>query len=65
MNEVDAITQTVARDIRNQYTIGYKKNPNAAPGYRTVRVTAKANGYKNLQVRTLSGYFSTQQRAAR
>ncbi len=64
-SEVDAITQAVARDIRNQYTIGFKKNPSSAPGYRLVRVTAKASGYKNLQVRTLTGYWSGQERASR
>jgi Ca-activated chloride channel homolog len=65
VSEVDQIAQTVARDIRNQYTISFKKNPNAAPGYRTIKVVARAPGYKNLQVRTLSGYYSNQQRASR
>ena len=65
VSEVDQIAQTVARDIRNQYTITYKKNPNAPQGYRSVKVVARAPGYKNLQVRTLSGYYSNQQRAAR
>src|SRR5581483_11407848 len=60
VNEVDQISSTIAHDIRNQYTIGYKKNPNAPNGYRTVRVVAKASGYKNLQVRTLTGYFAGQ-----
>jgi VWFA-related protein len=64
-SEVDSIAKTVARDIRNQYTIVFKKNPNATPGYRTIKVVARAPGYKNLQVRTLSGYYSNQQRAAR
>jgi len=64
-SEVDSISQTIARDIRNQYTIGYKKNKNAPMGYRTVKVVAKAPGYKNLQVRTLTGYFAGQERAAR
>ena len=65
VSEVDQIAQTVARDIRNQYTISFKKNPNATPGYRTIKVVARAPGYKNLQVRTLSGYYSNQQRASR
>ena len=65
VSEVDQIAQTVARDIRNQYTITYKKNPNAPQGYRSIKVVARAPGYKNLQVRTLSGYYSGQQRAAR
>jgi VWFA-related protein len=62
--EVDAITQEVARDIRNQYTIGFKKDPNEPPGYRTIKVTARADG-KNLTVRTKSGYFQGEQKAAK
>jgi Ca-activated chloride channel homolog len=65
VSEVDQIAQTVARDIRNQYTITFKKDPNAQPGYRTIKVVARAPGYKNLSVRTLSGYYSQQQRASR
>lgn len=65
VSEVDQIAQTVARDIRNQYTIAFKKDPNAPSGYRTIKVVARAPGYRNLQVRTLSGYYSGQQRAAR
>ena len=64
VGEVDSISQTIARDIRNQYTISYKKDPNSAPGYRTVKVVAHAPGYKNLQVRTMSGYFANQERAS-
>ena len=45
LDEVDAISSTVARDIRNQYTIGYKPtNPQALGGYRTIRVDAKGEG---------------------
>lgn len=65
VSEVDSISQAIARDIRNQYTIGFKKQPGAATAYRTVKVTARAPGYKNLQVRTLSGYFAGQERASR
>jgi len=62
--EVDAITQEVARDIRNQYTIGFKKNPDEAPGYRAIRVMARADG-KNFTVRTKSGYFQDNQKTAK
>jgi len=62
--EVDAITQEVARDIRNQYTIGFKKDPNEPPGYRSIKVTARADG-KNLTVRTKSGYFQGEQKTAK
>jgi len=66
LNEVDEISQAVARDIRNQYSITYKSsNPQSNGGYRKVRVVANAPGYKDLQVRTRSGYFAGQQRAAK
>ncbi|MDP9262698.1 MAG: VWA domain-containing protein [Acidobacteriota bacterium] len=63
LDEVDSVSQAVARDIRNQYTIGYKPSNPPGGGYRSVRVVAQSKGYKNLQVRTRSGYYATQQRA--
>src|SRR5438105_5139164 len=63
LGQVDAVTQQIARDIRTQYTIGYKKSPNAASGYRSIKVQARARGYKDLQVRTRSGYFPGQEQA--
>jgi Ca-activated chloride channel family protein len=64
--EVDSITQTVAHDIRNQYTIGYKPvRPQAQGGYRTIKVDAHSPGHKHLMVRTRSGYYPGQERAAR
>lgn len=66
VGEVDSITQTVAHDIRNQYTIGYKPvRPQTQGGYRTIKVDAHAPGYKRLMVRTRSGYYPGQERAAR
>ncbi len=45
LDEVDQISSAVARDIRNQYTIGYKPTtPKTAGGYRTIRVEARASG---------------------
>ena len=65
LSEVQAITSQIAHDIRNQYTIEYKPStPQSAGGYRTVKVEAQAKGYKKLQVRTRSGYYAGQQRAA-
>ena len=64
LEEVDEISRTVAHDIRNQYTIGYKPStPKSAGGYRTIRVDAKAKGYNKLTVRTRSGYYPGQERA--
>ena len=65
LDEVDAISRTVAHDIRNQYTLQYKPtNPKSAGGYRTIKVDAKAKGYGKLTVRTKSGYYAGQDRAA-
>jgi len=65
LDEVEAITTEIAHDIRNQYTIQYKPTtPQSAGGYRTVKVTAQAPGYKKLQVRTRSGYYAGQERAS-
>ncbi len=59
LNDVDAIADEVAKDIRSQYTLGYHSTkPEAESGYRQVRVLAHAPGSKrNLNVRTRSGYY--------
>jgi len=60
LDEVDAISRTVAHDIRNQYTIGYKPTkPRGAGGFRTVHVEAKAKGHGKMVVRTKSGYYAS------
>lgn len=65
LDEVNQITSTIAHDIRNQYTIGYKpSNPQAAGGFRMVRVEAKAKGRGKLMVRTKSGYYAASQTAS-
>jgi Ca-activated chloride channel homolog len=66
LDEVDAISNAVAHDIRNQYTIGYKPTrPQSAGGFRNVKVEAKAADNKSrLQVRTRSGYFANQKNRA-
>ena len=65
IREVDEITREVAHDIRNQYVIGYKPVlPKSEGGYRTVKVEAKAPGHGKLFVRTRTGYYAGQERAA-
>lgn len=64
LDEVDSISSAVARDIRNQYTIGYKPTtPKSAGGYRTIRVDARASGHGKMTVRTRSGYYAGQEQA--
>jgi Ca-activated chloride channel homolog len=59
LDEVDQITSTIAHEIRNQYTIGYKPTtPRNAGGFRLVHVEAKAKGRGKLTVRTKSGYYA-------
>jgi VWFA-related protein len=58
LQDVGAIAQRVAEDIRNQYTVGYHstKSPTLG-GYRTVHVEVHAPGYGKLTVRTKKGYY--------
>jgi Ca-activated chloride channel homolog len=59
LDEVDAISRSIAHDIRSQYTIGYKPStPQTQGGYREVRVDARAPNYGKLTVRTKSGYYA-------
>ena len=65
LDEVDAISRSVAHDIRNQYTIGYKPStPKNQGGYRQVKVDAHSRGYGKLTVRTKSGYYAGAEPAA-
>jgi Ca-activated chloride channel homolog len=65
LDEVDQITSTIAHDIRNQYTIGYKpSNPRMAGGFRLVKVDAKAKGHGKLIVRTKTGYYARAETAS-
>jgi VWFA-related protein len=58
LEEVVANCESIARDIRHQYTLGYVPVNEAKTGsWRKVRVEAGAEGYGNLQVRTRSGYI--------
>jgi VWFA-related protein len=65
LDEVDAISRTIASDIRNQYAIGYKpSNPKTSGGFRQIRVDAKAKGHGKLVVRTKSGYYAGSESSA-
>ena len=64
LEEVDAISQAIAHDIRNQYSLTYKpSNPQTNGGWRSVKVEARASG-RQLNVRTKNGYFAGTQRAS-
>jgi len=58
IEQIDQIAAEVARDIRNQYTLGYHSTkPTTEQGFRRVQVTAEAKGMSKLNVRTRTGYF--------
>jgi Ca-activated chloride channel homolog len=59
LEEVVSICESIAHDIRNQYTIGYVSNNAEKPGaLRGIRVTAQTAGHGKLLVRTRSGYIA-------
>src|SRR5580704_9317345 len=59
LDDVDAISRTVAHDIRTQYTIGYKPTtPKTQGGYRQVKVDARSREHGKMVVRTKSGYYA-------
>ena len=63
LQDVDGIAGQVARDIRDQYSIGYHSTKDASlGGYRTVRVEAKDKKHRALIVRTRKGYYPKQVR---
>jgi Ca-activated chloride channel family protein len=58
-NEVVAICEGIARDIRNQYTLGYVSTTTGQPGvYRTIRVAANRAADGKFVVRARSGYIA-------
>lgn len=57
LSDVVSICERIAREIRNQYTIGYLSGSEAQPGtYRSIRVVAGAAGGGKLSVRARDGY---------
>jgi VWFA-related protein len=59
LGDVDTIAQDVARDIRNQYVVGYHSSkPSSIEGYRSVHVEVRAPRHGRLIVRTRKGYFA-------
>jgi VWFA-related protein len=56
--ETVEICERIARDVREQYTIGYS-SINGKPGaYHSIRVTARSKEHEKLSVRTRAGYIA-------
>ena len=56
-SEVVSVCESIAKDIRSQYTLGYLSSAvTHAGGYHSIKVSARATGKAKLSVRTRSGY---------
>jgi Ca-activated chloride channel family protein len=57
-SQIPGICQQIARELRNQYTLGYRPSkPNSGGSYHAIRVTAAARGDGRLRVSTRAGYM--------
>ena len=62
LDDVAPVCAQIARDIRNQYTLGYYPTDTAKDGtYRLVRVEVNDRGRGKLVVRTRTGYYAKNQ----
>lgn len=58
--DLPSINRQIARDLREQYTIGYVPSDTVRDGsYRTIRVSVQAKGHGRLVARTRTGYFAS------
>ena len=58
IDQIDQIAAEVARDIRSQYTIGYRSTkPTTVPGFRRVEIKVVGKDGGKMTVRTRTGYF--------
>jgi len=56
LDEVVSVCESIAKDIRTQYTLGYLSNATQGGGYHGIKVVARGTGKAKLTVRTRSGY---------
>ena len=57
LSEVVSVCESIAKDIRTQYTLGYLSNAaTQGGGYHSIKVLARGTGKAKLHVRTRSGY---------
>jgi len=58
LSETVDICRRIARDVRDQYTIGYSSIDGKPGAYHKIRVTARSQQQGNLSVRTRAGYIA-------
>jgi VWFA-related protein len=65
LQSVADISKTIARDLREQYTLGFiPEKTDTADSFRQIKVKVTAPGRGNLHVRTRPGYFTSEQKQA-
>jgi Ca-activated chloride channel family protein len=65
VDETGTICRRIARELRTQYTIGYRpQDVGNDTAYRHIRVSVKAPGRHDLTVRTREGYYPRSSAAA-
>jgi Ca-activated chloride channel family protein len=58
-SEIQEACERIGKDIRNQYTLGYRPSNTKLDGkYRRVQVTVSSPHHKHLVCRTREGYFA-------
>jgi len=61
VQEVQELCQTIARDLRSQYTISYSPSNSVYNGkYRRIEVKVKDPKHRQLIVRTRTGYYASE-----
>lgn len=62
LESVADISKTIARDLREQYTLGFvPQETGTTDSFRQIKVKVDAPGRGKIQVRTRPGYFKTEQ----
>jgi len=65
LESVADISKRIARDLREQYMLGFAPEKTDTPdSFRQIRVKVAAPGHGKLNVRTRSGYFRSEQKRA-
>jgi Ca-activated chloride channel homolog len=64
-NTVASISAQIARDLREQYTLGFvPEKANKAHFFRKIEVKVVASGHARMRVRTRSGYFAADEKSS-
>ena len=63
-NSVTSISEQIARDLREQYTLGFvPEKTNQAHAFRKIEVKVTASGRGKIVVQTRSGYYSDEEKS--